>query len=323
MLLAALHTAKTEERWNIKDFINFLKTKDDRAMFEMENGIKIQTYLTNKVRIPVDKNAVIANKVVAAKYYDSIVPSIDIDIKGQSLYKNRLLMLDVIANNNWKRPIYFSPGSFDDEDYVWMKDFLQLEGMVYKLVPLKNSIGKDKSKLDMGQIDSDVMYKNVMAWDWGNGDDPKIYLDVETRRNAISYRTNMARLVEQLLKENQVAKAKKVLDLGMAKMPLDRYGYYTMLEPFVSGYYDVNEPQTAQKLVSQLFKKYQESLTYFNSLKIADQNNLYTDILSDLYRYEGLLDIVLEKDKTAFAAKSKRDYARFKTMFARFETADE
>jgi nitrogen regulatory protein PII-like uncharacterized protein len=199
-----------------------------------------------------------------------------------------------------------------------MKDFLQLDGMVYKLIPVKNAINKDDNRFDMGQIDTDVMFKNVMAWDWGNGNSTKIYHDPETRRNAISYRTNMARLIEQLLKENKLDKAKKVLDLGMQKMPVEQYEYYTMLEPFVSGYYDVNQAPKAQKLLSQLFKKYQENLLYYNGLKVAEQNNLYADIVTDLYRYQALLDIVESKDKSAFFEESKKEYSRFRTMFARF-----
>jgi hypothetical protein len=46
-------------------------------------------------------------------------------------------MIDIVANNNWKRPIYFSGGAFDPEDYLWMKDYLQLDGLVYKLIPIK------------------------------------------------------------------------------------------------------------------------------------------------------------------------------------------
>ncbi|MEO0059628.1 MAG: hypothetical protein RLZZ312_1275 [Bacteroidota bacterium] len=313
----SVFTNKTEERWNIKDFINFLKLKDDRATYTLDSGIKIQTCLTNKIKIPVDKNVVIANKVVNSKYNDSIVSSIDIDIKGQALYKNRLMMLDIIANNNWKRPIYFSPGSFDDEDYIWMKDYLQLDGIIYKLVPIKNLVSKQTAMLDMGQIDTDVMYKNVMAWNWGNGESTKIYHDPETRRNAISYRTNMARLVEQLIKENKIDKAKKVLDLGIAKMPLEQYEFYTMLEPFVSGYYDVKEPSKAQKLVGQLFKKYQESLNYYNGLKTTEQNQMQSEILMNLYRYEALIDIVSDKDQTNFALQSRKDYAKYKSMFVR------
>jgi hypothetical protein len=100
------------------------------------------------------------------------------------------MMLDIVANNNWKRPIFFSPGAFDDED--WMKEYLQLDGMVYKLVPIKTTIPKDGSPLDMGQIDSEKMYTNVMKWDWGNSDSNKIYHDPETRRESITYRTNLA-----------------------------------------------------------------------------------------------------------------------------------
>jgi hypothetical protein len=65
----------------------------------MQNGQTIHFYPTNKVRIPVDKkHNHKKNKVVAPKYYDSIVPYIDVDIKGKALYKNRLMMLDIVVN---------------------------------------------------------------------------------------------------------------------------------------------------------------------------------------------------------------------------------
>ncbi|HEX8576166.1 MAG TPA: DUF2723 domain-containing protein, partial [Flavobacterium sp.] len=149
----SVHISKTEKRWDIKDFIKFIGTDDERTLIEMNNGQKIHFYPTNRIRIPVNKDAVITSKVVSAKYNDSIVPYIDVDIKGQALYKNRLMMLDIVANNDWKRPIYFTGGSFGDDDYMWMKNYLQLDGMVYKLVPVKTPIPKDGSPLDMGQID--------------------------------------------------------------------------------------------------------------------------------------------------------------------------
>ncbi len=314
----SVNTNKTEARWDVKDFIKFIKSDDERAMYKMDNGQEIHTFLTNKIKIPVDKNSIIANKVVSSKYYDSIVPSIDVDIKGQAIYKNRLMMLDLIANNNWKRPVYFSPGSFDDEDYLWMKDYLQLEGMVYKLVPIKTPIDKQGSQFDMGQIDSDIMYKNIMKWDWGNGESLKIYHDPETRRNAISYRTTMARLIETLLKEDKLDKAEKILDLGMQKMPLEQYGYYTMLEPFVSGYYDVKKPQKARALLTQLYKKYQENLDFYAGLKASEQNENYSDIFVDLYRYKALIDIVKEKGDSEFLLKSMKDFDKYNRIFARF-----
>ena len=69
-------------------------------------------------------------------------------------------MLDIIAENEWKRPIYFSGGAFGDEDYIWMKEYLQLDGMCYKLVPIKTPINENEP-YKMGRIDSEKMVEIV------------------------------------------------------------------------------------------------------------------------------------------------------------------
>ncbi|MFY0484054.1 hypothetical protein ACI6PS_15765, partial [Flavobacterium sp. PLA-1-15] len=318
-----IHNPKTENRWDVKDFINFIAMDDPRTILEMNNGQKIHFYPTNKIRIPVDKNAVIANKVVSPKLYDSIVPYIDVDIKGQALYKNRLMMLDIVANNNWKRPIYFTGGSFGDDDYIWMKDFLQLDGMVYKLVPVRTSLEKAASPLDMGLIDSDKMYDIVMKWDWGNGESPNIYHDPETRKNSITYRTNLARLMEQLINEGKTDKAKKVIDLAREKMPLEYYGFYTMLEPFAAGYYEVKETAKARKILSQLIVKYQENLKYYSNLKSSEQMDLYVDIITDIERYRDLLLVMKERGDVEFYNSNKATFNTYNKMFERFKRDNE
>lgn len=162
-----LHIPETDERWDIETFLTFVGSSDPRTKKELNNGHKVNYYRTNKIRLPVNRENVIKNNIVSPAQYDSIVPYIDIDIKGDALYKNRLLMLDILANNKWKRPIYFTGGSFGDDDYLWMKDYLQLDGMVYKLVPVHTPIPEDGSPLDMGYIDADKMYDIIMSWDWG------------------------------------------------------------------------------------------------------------------------------------------------------------
>jgi len=318
-----LHKPLTEERWDIKDFVKFIADDDPRTIISLDNGQKIHFYPTNKLRIPVNKDAVIASKVVSTQYYDSIVPYIDLNIKGQALYKNRLMMLDIVANNNWKRPIYFTGGSFGDDDYLWMKDYLQLDGMVYKLVPVKNAVADAPSPLDMGQIDSDKMYDIVMKWDWGNSESSAIYHDPETRKNSITYRTNLARLMEQLINEGKKEKAKKVIDLAMEKMPLEYFGYYTMLEPFAAGYYEVGEKEKARKILTQLIEKYQENLNYYNTLKSGEQNGMYVEIVTDIERYRDLLNVMKDRGDKAFYEKNKTTFNTFNKMFARFERDNE
>ena len=308
---------KVETRWDIKDFINFIK--NPKSTVEMQNGQTIHFYPTNKIRIPVDKNTILKNKVVSPKYNDSIVPYIDVDIKGNALYKNRLMMLDIVANNNWKRPIYFSGGAFDNEDYIWMKEYLQLEGMVYKLVPVKTALAKDASPLEMGQVDADKMYSKVMEWDWGNSDSPKIYHDPETRKNSINYRSYLSRLMNQLIVEGKKDKAKKIIDLAMTKMPLEQYGYYSLLEPFANGYYKIGEKVKAQQLLEKLIHKYQENLNYYGKLKASEQSSIATPIIIDIERYRTLLQAMKENDDMDFYNKNKITFNTYIKMFERFE----
>lgn len=318
-----VHKPLTEDRWDINSFIKFISDDDPRTVISLDNGQKIHFFPTNKIRIPVDQQAVIANKVVSAKYKDSIVPYIDLDIKSQALYKNRLMMLDIVANNNWKRPIYFTGGSFGDDDYLWMKDYLQLDGMVYKLVPVRNPIENAPSPLDMGQIDSDKMYDIVMKWDWGNSESPNIYHDPETRKNSITYRTNLARLMEQLINEGKKEKAKKVIDLAMEKMPIEFFGYYTMIEPFAAGYYELGEKEKARKILTQLIGKYQDNLKYYNTLKSGEQNGLYVEIVTDIERYRDLLLVMKDRGDEAFYNANKTTFNTYNKMFERFKRDNE
>jgi hypothetical protein len=308
---------KVDSRWDIKDFITFIK--NPKATVALQNGQTIHFYPTNKIRIPVDKDIIIKNKVVSPKYNDSIVPYIDVDIKGSALYKNRLMMLDIVANNNWKRPIYFSGGAFDNEDYIWMKEYLQLEGMVYKLVPIKTALPKDGGPLEMGQIDSDKMYAKVMKWDWGNSESTKIYHDPETRRNSITYRTNLARLMNQLIIEGQNEKAKNIIELAMTKMPLEQYGYYSLLEPFADGYYKIGDKNKAHQLLDKLINKYQENLNYYGKMKASDQSSIATPIIIDIERYRSLLHTMKDNEDIEFYNKHKITFNTYIKMFERFE----
>jgi hypothetical protein len=314
----AIHNPKTENRWNINDLLKFIGSDDPQTIVEMQNGQKIHFYPTDLVRLPVDKNTIIKNKVLSPKFYDSIVPYIDIKIKGQALYKNRLIMLDIIANNNWERPVYFTGGSFGDDDYLWMKDYLQLDGLVYKLVPIKTSISKEGSPLDMGQIDSDKMYNIVMKWDWGNSELTTIYHDPETRKNSISYRSNLARLMEQLINEGKKEKAKNVIDLAISKMPLDYFLYYSLLDPFAGGYYAIGEKEKARQLLEQLMTKYKENLNYYKDLKPSEQRDIAIEIITDIERYRGLLQVMKDRGDIEFYNKNKSQFNAYNKLFQHF-----
>jgi hypothetical protein len=295
----------TSDTIPIKEFMNFITSDDQRTKYKhilQQNGYDISrirsqelnaNYLpTENVRIPVNKETVLANNIVPLRDSTKIVPFIDIRIKGNALIKNRLLMLDIIANNNWERPIYFTGGAFGDDDYIWMKDYLQLDGLCYKLVPIQTKVDR-ANPFDMGRVDAEKMYQLVTKWQWGNSGDTDIYHDVETRKNGITYRGNLARLIEALINVNEVEKAEEIADLAMEKMPVDVFGYYTLLEPYISAYYELNSTSKARQLFIEVSKKYQENLNYYSSLTLANQRRLFEEIYTDIERYRGLVDVII------------------------------
>jgi Protein O-mannosyl-transferase TMEM260-like len=317
----------TRDTLNIKEVLNFITSDNPRTKYkyvlQQDSEIDINRYrsqelnanylLTENIRIPVNKTSVLKNGIVKEKDADKIVPYIDIKIKGSALYKNRLLMLDIVANNNWERPIYFTGGAFGDDDYIWMKDYLQLDGLCYKLVPIKTPVDK-ANPFDMGRIDSDLMYEKVKSWDWGNsGKD--IYHDVETRKNGISYRGNLARLIETLINEEQFDKAEEIADLAMEKMPVDVFGYYTLLEPYIGAYYEVKAKDKARQLYFDVSKKYQETLTYYSTLSEEKQSQLIEEISTDISRYRGLIDVLMIYEDKDFVQTEMQKYNNFIRLF--------
>ena len=243
-------------------------------------------------------NRPIKSGVVKPEDEALIVSHIDIDLPESAILKNQMMMLDIVANNDWERPIYFTGGSYSDSEYLWMKKYLQLEGLVYKLVPIKTDLGKDNPYL-MGRIDADLMYDIVMQWDWGNSESQEIYHDPETRKNSISFRSNMARLSEQLINEGKNEKAKIVIDLALEKMPLDYFGFYSLLVPFVDGYYRIDENERAQELSKNIGFKYSDRLSYFASLDADLQYALGEEIITEIERYRTLIEADLKHAEKA------------------------
>jgi hypothetical protein len=250
------------------------------------------------------------------------VPYIDIKISESALYKNRLLMLDVVASNNWERPIYFSGGAFGNDDYIWMKDYLQLDGMCYKLVPIKTPVDR-ANPFDMGRVDSELMYNLVKKWDWGNSGNPDIYHDPETRKNSITYRGNLARLIEQLINEEKLDKAEEIADLAMENMPVEYYGYYTLLEPYISAYYEVDAKDKARKVFKDVSKKYQENLAYYAGLDENEIDDITVDVIvTDMERYRSIVDVVVQYDEE-MGEKEMDTFNNYIKLFDKFDSSQE
>ena len=285
----------------IKDFMRWISSDSDATYYIVEEeNIKEKYYPTNRIRIPVNKENVLKSGIVAQKDADKIVDFIDITIDERGITKNRLLMLDILANNDWKRPIYFTGGANADEEYIWLKDYLQLDGLAFKLVPIKtpakyiDEAGRPRevSLFDIGRIDADKMYANINKLDWKNINSGEIYLDEQTKRNAISLRNSLMRLSDAFAKQGDTIKAVEVLDLSLSKMPIEDFDHYSLSLGYPEMYYNLGENNKAKATAETLSRLIIEKLTWLSTFDKNDSDLIFDEIDQSLYMFKNLIDQV-------------------------------
>ena len=291
----AYHLGQIEDRWDINDFMRWMSSTDKRTYFEIDEGKFEKFYPTNKLRVPVNKENVLKAGIVKPEDADKILDYIDIDIDDRGLTKNRLLMLDLLANNDWKLPIYFTGGSNADEEYIWMKEYLQLEGLAFKLVPIKTTT--EAGIFGLGRIDADILYDKIKAWDWGRDLDKNIYLDVESRKNSISYRNNMSRLVEVFINRGELEKAEEILDKSYFELPIEEYQNYGVCLGFPEQYYILGKPEKARAAANKLIGIFQEKLVYYSQFPDSYLGAIYSEIEQYLTMYRTVAGDVNKYDK--------------------------
>ncbi len=317
-LYQAFVSPAIDERIELNSLLDYIASDDPRTKVVTDNKQEFVRIPTNKIRLTVDKDKVIDNEVVSEKYHDQIVPYIDFDMTTSYLYRMRIIMMDIIANNNWERPIYFTGGALSDEDFLWMKDYLQLVGYAYQLVPVKTPVDRnDPNPLNLGGIDTEKMYQTVKSWDWGNYGSTTIYHDPETRKNSLFFRIYLSRLAEQLIAEGQQKKAKEIVDMAVENFPIDYYGNYETVEPLAEMYYVLGEKQKADEMVTALANKYHEQLYFYQSMKPDEQNEYGFEILSNLHRLENQI-LMAKEYKSTITAPLEEKLKNYRDYFVRF-----
>ena len=252
---------KTKDPVNIKTVIEWVMSDNEATKVRVSATEKLDIIPTRTIRIPVDKEAVIASGTVKKEDADLIVPYIDIKLKGNSIMKSQLIILDILANNNWKRPIYFVTGYHNDA--MGLEEYFQLEGIAYRLVPIKSD---NKSWLDYGRIDTDILYENMMnRFVWGGASDKNVYLDYNHKRTltVIKARSNYARLAKALAAEGKNEKAIKVLNYCMETIPAEKVPYDMFIPDIIESYYLAGDTTKAVDLTNKMSSYFFRRLEYF------------------------------------------------------------
>ncbi|MGE5448522.1 MAG: protein O-mannosyl-transferase family [Bacteroidales bacterium] len=262
----------------LKKALDFVKDNDPRTKLEQADGA---SYIpSRKLFVVVDKAAVIKNKVVEPEDYDKIVDTIQIDLSDKHyITKDELMVLDMIATNNWVRPIYFAI-TIGRDKYMNLQDYFQLEGLAYRLVPIKTA----PQGIAFGRVNTKLMYQNVMQdFKWGNMEKPNVYIDENNARMMMNIRNTFDRLAGSLVAEGKNDKATEVLDRCVELIPnrVVPYNYFSLL--MSETYFKAGQPEKAKQIINTMVNSYKEQLDYFFRLKGPLRRSVDEDIQRDLY----------------------------------------
>ncbi|HDP74871.1 MAG TPA: DUF2723 domain-containing protein [Bacteroidales bacterium] len=267
---------RLNEPIELKQLMDFVLSDDPAKKLRVPGEKPIDYLPTNKIKLTVDKEKVLSKGTVKAKDADLIVDSMVWTLKGQYITKSALAILDIIANNNWERPIYFvSP--FGDGD-IGIADYLQHEGFAYRLVPIKSN---SSDYLNVSRIDTDILYDRLMnRFRWGRINEPNVFIDHNVQRTALvlKLRNSFSRLAIKLIEEGKKDSAHKVLYRVVELLPHPKFPYDFFMFGIIEGYYKLNELQKANKLTLDYAKVSEQKLRYYVSLDDSMKRYYQDDI---------------------------------------------
>ena len=247
----------------VKDVVDFINSNSPKAKLNTSAGLR--NYCpTKKLKLTVNKKA--AKAFVPKEYHDKIVDEIKFTLKGSGIFKNKLLVLDILANFNWERPIYFAI-TVGRDNYMGLEKYFQLEGLAYRLAPYSISSADGQT----GVVHTEKMYERLMnQFEWGGLNNPALYFDETNTRMVMNFRNNYSRLAESLYSKGEKEKAAAVLNKCMKEFPDEvvTLNYFSI--PIIDLYYKLEKVEQGNQVLAIMIKNY---LTKIKYLKEFDSGN--------------------------------------------------
>ena len=248
---------------------------------------------TDTLYITIDKEAVRRSGMMMAS--DTIPDRMVISLAGKrAIYKNDLMMLEMLAQCNWERPLYVAT-TVGSDNYMNLGDNFVQEGLAYRITPFNTKAPGAKN------FDTEKTYNNVMnRFKWGGLDKPGLYIDETVMRMCYTHRHLFATLALQLIAEGQNAKAEKVLRKSEKVLP-----EYNVPYTFMSGASDlarayalIGKKADASRILNKVWADAKSYADYYLQLTGSRFAMSQNDILRQLYIMQNISDMTQAFDKT-------------------------
>ena len=273
-----------------KELIGFIADEKDNTKVQLADGSLVDYIPGRRIAIPVNKDNAIKAGIVKEEDRDLMVDTVYINIseRKRSIEKSEMMLLDLLANFDWKRPICFTQ-VYILQDFGLL-DYLQFDGYAYRLVPILTPY---QSSWEIGRIDTEWTYPRLMeTFRYGNLADEDVHVDHFLQYNiaASKAREGFARVAKELIREGRNEEALKALDRGLEVLPSPKIRYTDAnTYPFIEAYYALGEMEKGDKLLTDyatVLMEYMEYYLLFDGYKanlVEGEIRNRMDSLTELY----------------------------------------
>lgn len=290
---------RTDSAVDINQMLEFVTSDDARTKVELSSGESVNYIPARKVVIPASSAYQFSGSLAGTDPDDSVL----VNLRGNNLRMDNLVLLDILATNNWKRPVYFASPEVPLE--IGLAPYLQLSGFAYKLTP-HNEHFTDQSEI--GYIDPDRLFTQYMEqFSFASIANPSVYLDYThiTQLNVLNLRHKFARLAEALINKGDPAKALKVLDKITALLPNERLTYEIWNLEIAELYMRLGYKQKGRAELLKLKNFCYENLRYFNTLSKAQMQGVNYEVRLSLYMLQQIAELSGKYGYTDIASTCK------------------
>lgn len=292
---------------NLPQYLELLRKQHPAIMVQTQAGSALASVPSKELRMPVNREEVLEKNLVPDTMTHYVPEFLSFKMSGNGLQKSDLMLLDLIATNNWERPIYFTFTALNQLPFDLSKHVVQ-EGLIYRLLPIENPREGDYL------VHTGAMYTNMMErYSWRNLNKPGVTYSTYYSNQMLNPRMSFNALAQALIGEGEPEKALLAIHKSLEVIPDDTIPYDISAVETAGLLMELDDNDTAMSITKTLVERADEELTYYQT---ASSNKEPFEIQRSLYVVDRLQRILRAYGENE---EAKRAEAVFRKHYAFFE----
>ncbi|MDR3679459.1 MAG: DUF2723 domain-containing protein [Flavipsychrobacter sp.] len=312
-----------DKYFNLNEVCNFIISSDPNNK-QPTNGGESENYLPSKnfVVPSLTKAQLVAAGLVKASDTATVNTEMKFTFPKDLAYKSDLAIMNIVAGvskEGWKRPLYFDAG-LPAGNYAGMADYMQLEGLVYRLMPYRTTDSSKMVQSELGTTNVDKSYDLFMnTYIWGGADRKDVYFDEKNRLMFAPYRTNSSSIAAGLVARGRKDDAVKLLDKVMTGITEHSYLYDVSAYYVANAYYHAGAKQKGHDLAAKVAKNAEDAMNWAGTLSDDGKQAMAVqgDLIQNLRIMNATATIAAQGGDTALAKSLEQrvqaQYTHFKS----------